>query len=129
MTAAIITDPTGEIYGFPTYPWKSAPKHLMTRRTLAKAGLRKNRQDPIAQMVRPHRNGRPPLIAYLYDSTQAAPRRPWTPAKQIAVQKAADSRKRCTVCHRQAGYVPRYGECNDCNDRRLYPHLHQEEMS
>lgn len=123
----IVSDPTGEIYGFPTYPWKLAPQHLMTRRTLAKAGLRKNRQDPVAQMLMPRYGGY--VIAYLYDSTKAAPRRPWTAAKQAAVQKAADSRKWCTICHAWVGYVPRGGECNDCTDRRLYPHLHLEQES
>jgi hypothetical protein len=127
--AAIITDPTGEVYGFPTYPWRNAPQHLMTRRTLGKAGLRKNKQDPVAQMLRPRRKGRPPLLAYLYDSTKAAPRRPWTPAKQAAVQKAADSRKWCSQCERELDYVPRDKTCNECHDRNTYPTTAPEERA
>lgn len=34
----VISDPTGEVYGFPTYRWGDAPRHLMTRRQLAEAG-------------------------------------------------------------------------------------------
>jgi hypothetical protein len=113
----IVSDPTGERYGFPTYRWRDAPDHLMTRRQLAKAGLRPNRQDPVAEM-RHYEGGW--LVAYLYDSTSAAPRRPWTAAKQAAVQKAADARKRCQVCTEQLDYVPQHGTCETCrNPARL----------
>jgi hypothetical protein len=117
----IIPDPTGEIYGFPTYPWDRAPDKtiLATRRQLAEMGKRKNRQDPVAQLIRPaSRAAGRPLIAYLYDVSKAAPRRPWTPSKQAAVQKAADSRKRCGTCASKLDYVPKHGECNPCTDSR-----------
>jgi hypothetical protein len=116
MSKTIVNDPTGETYGFPTYRWGSAPKYLLTRRGLAAAGLRKNGRDPVAQMLRPRGRGKPPLVAYLYDSEEAAPRRPWTPAKQAAVQKAADSRKWCTSCESKISYVPRDGVCETCRD-------------
>jgi hypothetical protein len=124
--AAIMTDLTGEVYGMPTYPWGLAPKHLATRRQLAAQGLRKGGHDPVAQMLRPRRKGRPPLIAYLYDTETAVARRPWTPAKQVAVQKAADSRKVCHDCGTRLGYVPHFGVCNTCTDAHLYPHLSEE---
>ncbi len=113
---AIISDPAGERYGFPTYPRGLAPRHLMTRRMLAAAGLRKNNQDPVAQLLFYNR-GRL-VTAYLYDSTLAAPRRPWTSAKQHAVEKAAASRRFCGTCRATLDYIPRYGECNPCTDSR-----------
>lgn len=117
MAASIINDPTGERYGFPTYRWGQAPAHLMTRRQLAAAGLRKAGQDPVAEMRDYvgawHR-------AYLYDSRLALPRRAWTPARQAAVQKAADSRKYCPACRGWLGYVPPPDQvdCPACNPAR-----------
>lgn len=105
----VISDPTGEVHGFPTYRWGDAPKHLMTRRQLAEAGLRKNRQDPVAVM-RKYANGW--LVAYLYDSTKAAARRPWTDAKQAAVQKAADAKRKCKDCGDPIN--PHTGYCVTC---------------
>lgn len=118
----VINDPTGEIYGFPTYRWHCAPKHLMTRRGLSKAGLRKNGHDPVAQMLRPRRGskaGRGPLTAYLYDSRQAAPKRPMTPNKIAAVHTAARAKRRCENCG-PIDYIPRHGVCEDC--REAEPH-------
>lgn len=109
----IISDPTGEVYGFPTYRWGDAPRHLMTRRELAAAGKRKNGQSPVAEM-RHYVGGW--QVAYLYDSRQAAPRRPWTPAKQRAVQAAADAKKVCRSCGDQLTYVPRDYTCEPCHD-------------
>jgi hypothetical protein len=114
MAALIINDPTGERYGFPTYRWGDAPSHLMTRRQLAAAGLRKGGQDPVAELRDYvgawHR-------AYLYDSRTALPRRPWTPAKQAAVLKAAAARKKCRGCATQLAYVPARdsSDCEHCN--------------
>lgn len=109
-------DPTGELHdGMPTYNWKAAPRNLATRRELAKMGLRKNGQDPVAQMLR-YRVARPPLVAYLYEVSKAAPRRPWTPAKQAAVEKAAASRRRCRSCGGQLDYIPRDYTCWPCTD-------------
>lgn len=105
----VISDPPGEVYGFPTYRWGDAPRHLMTRRQLAEAGLRKNRQDPVAVM-RIYVEGW--QVAYLYDSTCAAPRRPWTAAKQAAVQKAADAKRKCRDCDDPIN--PHTGYCVTC---------------
>lgn len=126
MLTPVVSDPAGEVYGFPTYRWGDAPEHLMTRRQLGQAGLRKSGQDPVAVM-RHYAEGW--QIAYLYDSRTASERRPWTPAKQAAVQKAADSRKRCAECDEQLTYVPRSGVCNRCTDLKLYPHLTEEEAA
>jgi hypothetical protein len=109
----VVSDPTGEIYGFPTYRWHDAPDHLMTRRQLSEAGLRKGGQDPVAVM-RHYAEGW--QVAYLYDSTTAAKKRPWTPAKQAAVQAAADSKKFCRACGELLGYVPRNYTCEPCHD-------------
>lgn len=105
----VVSDPTGEVYGFPTYRWGDAPKHLMTRRELAKAGLRKNGQDPVAEM-RKYVGGW--QVAYLYDSTKAATKRPWSAAKQAAVQKAADAKNKCRACGDPID--PHTGECVTC---------------
>lgn len=109
----IISDPDGERYGFPTYRWKDAPAHLMTRRQLAEAGLRKAGQQPVAEM-RHYVDGW--QVAYLYDSRQAQPRRTWTAAKQAAVQKAADAKKKCRNCGARLDYVPRDYTCEPCHD-------------
>lgn len=112
----VISDPTGELYGFPTYRWHDAPSYLMTRRQLAAAGLRKNGQSPVAEMRR-YVGGW--LVAYLYDSRQAAPRQPWTPARQAAVETAAAAKRRCGGCGRALDYIPRRGEdCFACTDAR-----------
>lgn len=122
----VLPDPTGARYGMPTYPWGQAPTHLATRRQLARQGLRKNGHDPVAQLLRPRRR-RPyqPLRAYLYDTRTAAPRRPWTPAKQAAVLTAARARRRCTGPCGTTGldYIPRQagqyaGWCNTCIDNQ-----------
>lgn len=115
MTTTVISDPTGDIYGMPTYHWRDAPPGLATRRQLTQQGLRKNRQDPCAQVLRP-RARREPLVAYLYDITLAAPRRPWTAAKQAAVEKAAAARKVCRNCGDRLDYVPRDYTCWPCHD-------------
>lgn len=109
----VVSDPTGEVYGFPTYRWGDAPAHLMTRRQLSAAGKRKNRQDPVAEM-RHYVGGW--HVAYLYDSRIAAPKRPWTAAKQAAVQKAADAKKVCRTCGDRLDYVPRDHTCELCHD-------------
>lgn len=69
-----------------TYPWMTAPAHLMTRRQLRAAGLRPNGQSPVAVMVG-KRRGRA-LTAHLYDSRAAAPKRSASPAQLGAVAKA-----------------------------------------
>jgi hypothetical protein len=86
----------------------------MTRRQLAAKGLRKGGQDPVAVM-RHYAEGW--HIAYLYDSTTCPARRPWTDAKQAAVQKAADAKKKCRTCGTQLDYVPRDYTCEPCHDK------------
>ncbi|MFG2447577.1 RRQRL motif-containing zinc-binding protein [Nocardia fluminea] len=68
------------------YDWMTAPSHFMTRRQLRAAGLRPNGQDVAALMVRVRRGRR--LVAHLYDSRRAAPKRTASPAQLIAIAKA-----------------------------------------
>jgi hypothetical protein len=68
---------------------------------------------PVAEMRR-YANGW--QVAYLYDSKMAAPRRPWTAARQAAVQAAADAKKWCRGCGERLDYVPRDFTCNPCHD-------------
>lgn len=118
-TTVVINDPTGDIYGdLPTYRWGNAPRTLATRRQLSEQGLRKNGHDPVAVMIRPRRR-RPnnPLIAYLYDTNLAAPKRPFAWAKLAAVYTAAAARRRCDYCG-PVPYIPQAGICNDCRETR-----------
>ncbi|WP_306364374.1 RRQRL motif-containing zinc-binding protein [Nocardia sp. CC227C] len=80
-------DPTGEKYGIPTYFWKTAPVHLLTRRQLRSVGLRPGGQDIAAQVVILRRH-REPLVAHLFDVNQAALKREATPAQLEALRKA-----------------------------------------
>lgn len=120
----MVYDPTGEHHGgIPTYIWGiegeygGAPVGLATRRQLAKMGLRKNGQEPVAQIMLKARGRR---RAYLYRIDLAAPKRPMTPAKWESVNKATRSRYRCSECHRtDLEYIPQqvapaWGRCNDC---------------
>lgn len=120
----MVYDPTGENHGgLPTYIWGvegahgGAPEGLATRRQLSKMGLRKNRQEPVAQIMFKARGRR---RAYLYRIDLAAPKRPMTPAKWESVRTAARSRYRCSECQRtDLEYIPQqaapaWGRCNDC---------------
>ncbi len=122
--STVTADPTGELYGLPTFPWRSAPAGLATRRQLAANGLRKAGQSPVAQILRPRRR-RPnePLVGYLYRVDLAEPKRPVTAAMQAAAFTAARSRQVCAgPCgRRDLGYIPRqgapaWGRCWDCMD-------------
>lgn len=132
--SVIIEDPTGELYGIPTYHWKNAPEGLATRRQLAAKGLRKGGQDIAAQVLRA-RKWRPtePLAAYLYRIDQAKPQFTKTPAKLAAVWTAAHSRKKCDgPCARkwpELEYVPRFGLCNECRDGKYGPLYAEEEAA
>jgi hypothetical protein len=77
----------------PVYLWRCAPDHLRTRRQLRAAGLRPGGQDIAGMVQRPRRRGRPPLIAYLYDTRRAAPKREATPAQRAALAKATRERQ------------------------------------
>ncbi|MFF8728184.1 RRQRL motif-containing zinc-binding protein [Streptomyces sp. NPDC015171] len=100
----------------PAYPWRLAPDGLATLRQLRAAGLRPGGQDVVAQIERPRRKGRPPLVAYLYRIDQARPVRPMTPAKWAALERANAARRTCPECHRDAGYVipAALGMCTPC---------------
>lgn len=120
MATTIINDPTGEHSpdGLPTFVWGHAPRtQYATRRQLAALGLRKGGQDVAAVMYGWCKGVR--TVMHLYRIDQAKPRRPWTPAKQEAVQKAANARKKCDTCGRrwpELTYVPHNGVCNPCTD-------------
>ncbi|MEV0344057.1 RRQRL motif-containing zinc-binding protein [Nocardia sp. NPDC050713] len=75
----------------PVFRWRCAPIHLKTRRQLAAVGLRPNGQD-IAGRLPYRRHGRV-CVAYLYDITLAAPKRPATPAQLAALAKATRERQ------------------------------------
>ncbi|MEU4772475.1 RRQRL motif-containing zinc-binding protein [Micromonospora sp. NPDC023644] len=106
-------DPTGSRYGFPTYPFQSAPAGLATRRQLRAAGLRPGGHDPVAQIL--WRRGK--RLAYLYRLDLAQPKRVATPAQREAIAKALRARRTCRTCGLvQPYYIPRrYGCCLDCH--------------
>ncbi|GAA4215556.1 RRQRL motif-containing zinc-binding protein [Microbispora amethystogenes] len=111
-------DPAGKRYGIPTWPWRMAPAHLLTRRQLTAAGLRPGGQGVQAQVLwASRRHGAPGVrAAYLYDVRFALPKRTATPAQLDALAKANAARRTCPDCGRDAGYVlPRHlGTCLDC---------------
>jgi hypothetical protein len=72
--------------GIPTYRWRMAPAHLRTKRQLEAAGLRPNGQD-IQGRIPFRRYGRE-QVAHLFDVSQAAPKRPASPAQLEALAKA-----------------------------------------
>ena len=122
-------DPTGQRHGgLPTWPWRSAPPGLATRRQLAAAGLRPGGQ-PIAGQVcwtsRRYSARRRSRVrfAYLYRVDLAAPRREPTVAQLVALAKADAARRTCLSCGLHAAYViPRsLGECLDCVERADVP--------
>jgi hypothetical protein len=91
-------DPDGTRYGLPTYPYRWAPKNLLTVRQLRAIGLR---------------------VAYLYDTALALPKRQATSAQLTALAAAMRARRTCPACRQEKTYcIPRStGCCNDC-DRR-----------
>jgi hypothetical protein len=106
-------DPDGTRYGFPTYPYRWAPKHLLTVRQLRAKGLRPGGQQPVAQIL--WRRGR--RVAYLYDTRLALPKRTATPAQLAALDAAMRVRRTCPACGTEQPYcIPlSIGTCNDCN--------------
>lgn len=106
-------DPTGERHGgLPTYPFRMAPAGLATRRQLASMGLTPATTEPAAQLV--WRLGT--RVAYLYEVTQAKPKRPATKANLAALAKAMRARRVCEVCKVEQPYCvsTRYGACAPC---------------
>lgn len=119
MAKTIINDPTGERHnGTPTFVWGCADRAVYaTRRQLAAMGKRKAGQDVAAVMYGWCHGVRTEM--HLYRIDLAKPRRPWTTAKQQAVQTAANARKKCDKCGSrwpELQYVPHNGVCNDCTD-------------
>jgi hypothetical protein len=110
-------DPDGSKYGIPTYPYHWAPKGLLTRRQLRARGLRPGGQDIVAQIIWKHKGRH--RVAYLYDITQAKPKRMATPAQLAAIQAALRARRICPSCGAEKWYyIPRSrGECNDCFEK------------
>lgn len=106
-------DPDGCRFGIPTYPYRWAPKGLLTIRQLRARGLRPGGQQPIAQIM--WRRGK--RVAYLYREDLAKPKRTATPAQLAAIAKALRARRTCPVCRSEKPYCIRLstGECNDCD--------------
>jgi hypothetical protein len=111
-------DPDGSKYGIPTYPYKWAPKGLLTRRQLRANGLRPGGQSITAQIFWKHKGKR--RVAYLYRADLAKPKRQATPAQLAAIQAALRVRRTCPTCGNEKDYcIPlSRGECNDCYERR-----------
>jgi hypothetical protein len=107
-------DPTGDRYGFPTFPYHYAPDGLATRRQLRADGLRPAGQPVIAQILWRHRNQT--RTAYLYRRDLAATKRTATPANLAAVAKALLARRTCRHCGiTHDYYIPRRtNACLDC---------------
>ncbi len=104
-------DATGERFGVPTFFFHgSAPEHLRTVRQLRALGLRPNGQDIAGQLVRLRRH-RTPLVAYLYDVEQAAPKRDASPAQLAALAKATQARsERALERNLGADWREKYGD-------------------
>src|SRR5438309_13651 len=111
-------DSDGNKYGMPTYPYRWAPKGLLTRRQLRANGLRPGRQGITAQIIWKHKGKR--RVAYLYRADLAKPKRQATPAQLTAIQAALRARRTCPACGSEKDYyIPlSFGECNDCAERR-----------
>ena len=109
-------DPEGARYGIPTYPFRWAPKGLLTMRQLRSKGLRPGGQPVTAQILWRHRKQQ--RVAYLYDEAAAKPKRQATPAQQAAIAKALAARRTCPTCGVERDYfIPTSrGECNPCAD-------------
>lgn len=100
----------------PTYPWRCAPDGLATYRQLRALGLRPGGQDPVGQVERRRRRGRPPLVAFLYRVDRALPVRPMTPGRWRAVEAALRARRTCPECRVVRAYcIPLVlGMCVEC---------------
>jgi hypothetical protein len=110
-------DPSGARYGIPTYPWRTAPEGLMTRRQLRADGFRPGGQDPTAQVMWQSRS-RGLCVAFLYRVDRARTVRPMTPGRHRALAAAMTARRTCPTCRVDRGYVisVRLGACVPCAD-------------
>ena len=113
-------DPSGDTFGLPTYPWRSAPPGLVTRRQLRDAGRAPGGHDPVAQVMWRGIGGH--RVAHLYALTLSVPKREATPAVRAAVEKALAARRTCRTCGITRDYYIRtsLGECNTCAEPGLY---------
>ncbi|MET9387985.1 RRQRL motif-containing zinc-binding protein [Streptomyces sp. NPDC002928] len=100
----------------PVFRWRLAPDGYATRRQLRARNLRPGGQDVAAQLERPRRRGRPPLVAHLYRVDLAKPVRPMTPGRWRAHAAMMRARRTCPACRRDAGYVipTSLGTCVPC---------------
>lgn len=107
-------DPDGTRYGIPTYPWRSAPDGMATRRQLAADGLRPGEPQPAAMIL--WRQWRRDAVAYLYTVARARPKRVPTPAQRDALARALAARRTCPRCRYDVGYClpKRIGVCLEC---------------
>ena len=107
-------DPDGTRHGIPTYPYRWAPKGLLTTRQLRAQGLRPGGQPVTAQILWTHKGKR--RVAYLYRADIAKPKRQATPAQLAAIGRALAARRTCAICGTEKDYcMPRStGQCNDC---------------
>jgi hypothetical protein len=114
-------DPTGHKHGgLPTWPWRSTPAHLLTRRQLTARGLRPGGQLVAGQVLWPGRR-RTVRVAHLYDVALAKPKRHATPRQRAALAKAMTARRTCPTCGEDVWYcIPRsLGECVECHDAAM----------
>ncbi|WP_327067805.1 RRQRL motif-containing zinc-binding protein [Kitasatospora sp. NBC_01302] len=113
-------DPDGSRHGgTPTYPWRMAPEHLLTRRQLRARGLRPGGQDVAAQILwNSRKSATGPRAAYLYRLDLAKPVRPMTAGRRAALAAANRARRTCPACGCDAGYVlpAHLGTCLPCAD-------------
>lgn len=114
MSPARFYDPTGAVYGLPTYPYRLAPAGLATRRQLRANGLTPGRQPVAAQILWRHGRRR----ADLYRVDQAVPKRPATPRQRAALARAELALRTCPTCSRTTSYrIPAsLGECLTCHN-------------
>jgi hypothetical protein len=112
-------DPDGTRHGIPTYPYRWAPKGLLTIRQLRARGLRPGGQPVTAQILWTHHGRR--RVAYLYRADLAVAKRQATPAQLAAIGKALAARRTCAACGTEKDYcMPRStGQCNDCTYRGI----------
>jgi ribosomal protein S14 len=122
-------DPSGELYGLPTYPYHMAPDEYRTRRQLRKLNLCPGGQEIRGQTIWKHggagANGRGSTtrrVAYLFSLREAKPKRIPTEAQLEAVEKALRARRTCQKCGKEKGYYIRrsLGVCNECAEPELY---------
>lgn len=114
-------DPSGARHGgLPTWPWRSAPPHLLTRRQLTARGLRPGGQPIAGQLVWIGRR-HTVRVSHLYDVGLAKPKRQPSPRQRDALGKALAARRTCPSCETDVGYcIPRsLGQCLECHDAAM----------